>query len=413
MEALAAFVVLGLAFPATARGQTKSLDDYRSVYETEVRKLDAEYDSIVDRSREVYSQQLSQLKDRSRQQGDLESVLVFSNELTRFSAEMTVPEEGGAQKNSTLAALRSSYRKHVAAADESRMRRQAALAQRYMVLLNSLKKRVMQQDDVDQALRLSSEIKRIDFIMADLETSLPEKKVADTVSPATPLRRLPLRLRRDLEIHYPFDRDEGAKVTNAAEKSFNGHIRGANWAEGAGNGVMDFGGDGDKIEVADCTKLDLTGGLTVAMWIRPHRLGCRQNPFEKAYGGEGTMTLEEDGRINYFYGTSGRNSDPYSSISLRQRIKVNEWSHVILVRDHKHDRLTWYKNGEKTIEGKPRWEKTAASKGPIRIGHGYAGSLDGEIDDFMVWSRPLSSLEIRELYRWCEGQERGASARGR
>ena len=41
------------------------------------------------------------------------------------------------------------------------------------------------------------------------------------------------------------------------------------------------------------------------MWLRPTQLGVRRNPWNKAYGGEGTWTLEPTGDVNGYYGVAG------------------------------------------------------------------------------------------------------------
>ncbi len=384
--------------------QTKSLADYKAIYEAEVGKLDTELEAIVSQGLMLYTQQLVRVRGQLQQQGDLDGVIAFDKEIARFRADKTIPAEDSAVQYSTLKAVRATCRKRISSAKLSRMRKHGALAQRYLELLNALKKQLMTQGEFSGALEAKTEIGRIDFILADLQTRLPpeKKKPARPVPVTPPRRRLPpLALRRGLALYYPFDREEGDEVTNTAGKGLNGRVLGAKWIRDDGRGgAMDFGGDGDKIEVTDTKDLDLTKGLTIVMWLKPRVLGCRQNPFEKAYGGEGTMTLEPDGSINYFYGVSGRNDSPYTHLGLTKTLKANEWSHVILVRDHKRRALTWYKNGIKANETKPRWEKTASSSYPIRIGSGYAGGFNGAIDDLMIWNRALSPLEVRQLWQW-------------
>src|SRR6185436_4342585 len=71
---------------------------------------------------------------------------------------------------------------------------------------------------------------------------------------------------------------------------------------GGGSGyTLRFDG-GDYVDVGNPQALRITGNQTIEFWIKPANFANRQNPYAKAYAGEGTITLEPDGSLNYYYG---------------------------------------------------------------------------------------------------------------
>ena len=205
----------------------------------------------------------------------------------------------------------------------------------------------------------------------------------------------------DLGQDRPTVRDEsGAKL--------NGKIvsgRTVHRAPRAGGTAMVFDGK-TCIDMGNPPALQLTGDMTVCMWVNPARLSGRQNPMDKAYGGEGTWTIESNGTINYFYGSSGRNAHPYGGYNTTACLKAGQWTHIALVRDMRARTVTWYFNGKAVFRGKAQ-HAVRASPNHLLIGKGYAGGFHGMLDDVGVFTRALSADEIGRLARL--DQARGPS----
>ena len=156
--------------------------------------------------------------------------------------------------------------------------------------------------------------------------------------------------------------------------------------------------DGTSFKVPDHPSLRLSGSCTIAMWLNPSVLGDRRNPINKTYGGEFTWTLEVGGTINCFWGTAGKNGDPYTSLSMSKPLVKGQWAHVVFVRDNKTRRAIWYKNGVAVNSKADPYPKAAVSKFPILFGRGYAGQYLGLMDEVAIWSRALTAKEIKKLY---------------
>ena len=88
----------------------------------------------------------------------------------------------------------------------------------------------------------------------------------------------------------------------------NGNVLNINYFKG--NGINSGYSLGNK------DKFKISGNQTISMHINAVR-NSRQNIISKAYGGEGTITLETNGSLSY-YGSSGYNSSPYQGFNSKK-----------------------------------------------------------------------------------------------
>ena len=146
------------------------------------------------------------------------------------------------------------------------------------------------------------------------------------------------------------------------------NMDGTEWTpSGKAGGALEFDGTDDYVDLGNPSALQITGNQTICLWLRPDVLNKRQNPYAKAYGGEGTWTLEMNGTINYYYGSAGRNSSPYSSYAMSKALKVGQWAHVAVVRDLKSREVTWYRAPGNAIRS-GRAMPSMLQKGAVRRG---------------------------------------------
>jgi hypothetical protein len=211
---------------------------------------------------------------------------------------------------------------------------------------------------------------------------------------------------KGLVLYYSFDKkDQHRKVVDSSPEKNHGKNSGAKWtAEGRKAGAYEFDGSSDFIEVRNEPSLQITGDQTIAMWICVSSLNARRNPWAKAYGGEGTMTIEPGGSINYYYGTSGANRHPYTSVSMPDKLEEDKWAHVALVRDMGNKTIKWYKNGKKVREQSAKYRAAEASKAHLFIGRGYVNKFHGKLDEIMMFKRALSAEEILRIYSSTKGK---------
>jgi hypothetical protein len=163
---------------------------------------------------------------------------------------------------------------------------------------------------------------------------------------------------------------------------------------GRSNGALEFNGATSYLSCGNGDSLKITGDQTYAFWIYPHSFSERRNPIHKAYNGEGTITLETSGGFNYYWGTGGA----YTNDSSVSSIPLNQWTHVVHVRDLTNNRMVWYLNGASNATATPAYAAAVASANNLTIGDGYVFPIDGALSDIRVYNRALSESEINTLY---------------
>jgi len=159
--------------------------------------------------------------------------------------------------------------------------------------------------------------------------------------------------------------------------------------------TLDFDGTNQHALIGNPSQLQITGNMTIEMWLKPDNFSSRKNPYAKAYGGEGTITQEPSGRLSYYYGISGGNASPYQGFSSNSSLNVGEWNHIAIVRDLDNMRLHWYINGVLTNSANASYTAAVASANNVLIAQGYVNNYDGQIDELRIWNRPRTQTEIR------------------
>jgi hypothetical protein len=191
----------------------------------------------------------------------------------------------------------------------------------------------------------------------------------------------------------------GSRVTGVLDGSGSGlrfPVTGAVPHRGGHGIAMQFDGSG-QIDAGNPKHLQITGNLTIAFWLWADSLAGRSNPLNKSYGGEYTFTLEPSGAVNYFYGTPGSDSSPYTAAGMNIAITAKTWVHLAVVRDFTSKSVTWYRNGKPTTSVVTAYPAAGASQQPLLIGNGYANPFKGQLDDIGIWPRALSAQEIAAL----------------
>jgi hypothetical protein len=176
--------------------------------------------------------------------------------------------------------------------------------------------------------------------------------------------------------------------------------------------ALRFDGADDYVELGNPPELQITGNQTIEFWIKPFNFNNRQNPFAKAYAGEGTMTLELSGHISYYWGILGNNSGSdtvhYQGFGTGRPIPLNRWTHVALVRDLDAGKLSWYFNGEKVNEADALFTEAVAGDNSVWFGRGYVSNFAGEMDEIRIWNVGRTAEQIEAgVFARMNGDEAG------
>ena len=155
------------------------------------------------------------------------------------------------------------------------------------------------------------------------------------------------------------------------------------------------GFSGDDVVVAGDVS-GLAGDLTYELWLKPADLSLRRNPLAKAYSGEGTITQELNGKLNFIHGPNGANTSGYQWFMTSSPLPLDTWTHVVLTRSG--STITWYLNGVQDSQ-KTSTVSPSDSPLPLLIGNGYVSGYNGNIDEVAVYGRAITPTEISDHYQ--------------
>ena len=213
--------------------------------------------------------------------------------------------------------------------------------------------------------------------------------------------------------------NEGVGATTAIDMSGNGNDGTINGTLYECDGSDTPGNEGCSLEFTTSTgvncgnsgSLQYDGDVTICFWANSYNFSspARQNPVGKAYGGEGTMTLETDGSMSFYFGSCGGNCSPYTNMSATRIIDSNnKWIHICASRDISGvgGKVDWYKNGKhfQTRTYSNDIYDPVSSSNSLIIGDGYVRPFNGLLTNVRIYKRILPSAQIQKLY--AEGIEK-------
>ncbi len=218
---------------------------------------------------------------------------------------------------------------------------------------------------------------------------------------------------KDLVAHYSFD-EEGDQVPNHAPNSkVVGSAARIERIEGIHGRAVRF--DGDRgVEFPGLMQIDRWDPFTLDLWVRdaarnPQPVVLLQRCFGTDVGFNGFDVMLQDG----FLEARMYRVWPGNAIGVRslEQLAKEQWQHVAVAYDGSSSAhgLQLYLNGKKlpTVILRDRIQKSACSHifsdGRWILGQRFRdrGFKDGEIDEFRVFERALTPLEIENLH---EGQ---------
>lgn len=190
-----------------------------------------------------------------------------------------------------------------------------------------------------------------------------------------------------LVANWTFDSVSGSTVFDSAGNNDATIIGSVPMVDGVIGKAASFNGSANYINAGNPIDLQITGNQTISFWMYPTDFSSRRNPVAKAYGGEGTFTLETSGNLNYYYGTSGANTTPYYTYLAHTGIELNKWTHILIRRDLTNMKLMTYVNGVKTKEVNLPGIYSSATPSSLNflIGAGYVSPFKGYIDEVRVY----------------------------
>lgn len=197
--------------------------------------------------------------------------------------------------------------------------------------------------------------------------------------------------------HWKFDGNTNDSSASPASMWNSGSI-------GSGYGVYDtaliFGSQYTRTSanVPSIPKLELRHDLTISFWIYVYNYpASRMGICQTYYGGEIALNIGSNGRLEWYYGTSGAQAHPYTNHnSPAGTVEEGKWVHITLVRDLTENKTKYYKNGEMISDRSITYQCVAANT-KFWLGRSYTGYCDAKLDDFRIYDEVLSDTQIKEL----------------
>ena len=408
MFASAFILLLGLS----AHAAHKTLADHRSLFEKELSKIDATHISLQKANLASYCKNLTVTKVKLQKTGDLEGTMATIQEIKRFEKEETVPPNPPDGFPSLLILVQKEYRGALQAADRAKTKNTFVLIKQYLVPLERLKKQLVRQGKMAEAQKVANEIKRVAFVLADIESKLPADKTTLAKPATTPSTGFSTSFRKGLVLYYSFDKDEGEKVTDKSGKKHHGKVEGGKWTRKSKmGGGYEFDGKDDYIDMSHhASDLGLSSG-TICLWFRAHgeagalyTAGSQNDINTRSYIYVGNMSVTMNNESLYFKSSSLGVLD----MCVRRghdRYLNNTWHHVAVVVDGKHNTL--YVDGARVKS--PFQHGTSTTAGiflnlrnidRFLIGKDFRGPrfFKGSVDEVLIFNRALSTQEIQKLY---------------
>lgn len=166
-------------------------------------------------------------------------------------------------------------------------------------------------------------------------------------------------------------------------------------------GAADFSSSSGISTTSTVGSSILTAATTISFWINSTNYASpgRQNPINQAYGGWGTMTLESNGTINWYFGSNGGDASPYGGYNSGTVAVNGSWINIVGVRNPDGYTYSWYKNGDfLTGNTYPSTYPLIANQSLI-IGDGYVNPINGKLDEVRVAKFAQTAAWIAATYQ--------------
>lgn len=159
---------------------------------------------------------------------------------------------------------------------------------------------------------------------------------------------------------------------------------------------INFAGSDDYFTAADNADLQIAGDMSISMWIDADALDVNDRLIQKRDAGGTNYDFyfaDPSSRLRFFDGIAASSSDGTTTIT------TGGWVHVVITiaGDSTVNGSTFYissvDNGNGTF-------KITKDDAPLYIAIHYDASSDyaGNIDEIGIWSRKLTSTEVKDLY---------------
>ena len=160
----------------------KSLPEYKAIYEAELSKINAD-DSGKKAADAAYVRDLEHVSEVAVQKADVQTARAAAAEKTRFEESRELIDVPPGTLSKPIVEAQTKHRTRLLAIQATRDKRIVKMASGYVKALKGLARTLLKAQEFDKATEVDGEIKRVDFVIADLSTRL---RKMDGDKPAQP-----------------------------------------------------------------------------------------------------------------------------------------------------------------------------------------------------------------------------------
>ena len=170
------------------------------------------------------------------------------------------------------------------------------------------------------------------------------------------------------------------------------------------DGTFSFNGSSNSLTIPFNSGLfTFNSEQTIIIWMKNNSpSSARRNPYNMAYAGAGTITHENDGAFNYYYGTGGGDNSPYTNHTSPFSVVVGETAMICITRNT--SQTAWYKNGTLGNTQSNPYGTVVTGTNYITLGSGYAGAFGGNLYNVQIYNRALSAVEVQQNFNALRGR---------
>ena len=211
--------------------------------------------------------------------------------------------------------------------------------------------------------------------------------------------------------YWNFDEGSGTQAKDSSGFGDTATLNaGAAWTTNAvlgASALMLNAASAASASVPDSAALEISGDLTIAMWVKQTSLPAinswmyylekGQNSQENYAWGAYT---DAGGTRLFFEFVDATSTVRYYTQGTGLTLGTGTWTHVAVVFDHTHGQLYFFMKG-KQVSSMAVTQSLTTAANPLVIGQqnitGYEYYLNGSIDDLRIYNRALAASEINAL----------------
>ena len=199
-----------------------------------------------------------------------------------------------------------------------------------------------------------------------------------------------------LVAHYTFDEGSGAALKDVSGNGHDGQITGATYVESPRGHALQFDGVDDYVYLGEASMLNLTGDLTIEVWLRATDISGRNRLI---IGDAAGLTVNRNfslridkQRLRFEYGEG----HDYGMFLADESFPTGEWHHLAIVCEF--PRYFFYFDGKKIKSGALAFPITPTQGGQRLLGGWGHGRFKGEIDEIRVYNKALSERLVMKHF---------------